>query len=378
MQPKQGGALTNSWVELNYPAFKRNVRQLAEAAGDRSFVAVIKSNAYGHGLEQLAKACQKNPDVDWVATAGEEEARRVRQSGCRKPILVLSYYNPRSSILRHIPKLRLPLYSREQATVLNRRRLGLPLHLKINTGTSRLGLKPQDVPAFCRWLKRTCPNIQLEGVWSHFARAEEESWATTERQRQVLASAVESVRAAGYRPRYVHVDCSAPTIRRATPGSNMVRVGLSLYGLWPSQATRAHRPRGMALEPILTWKTRVAALQRLAKGEGVGYGHAYRCARATHLATLPIGYWEGYRRAYQRGEVLIRDNRCPIRGRICMNLMMVDVTKLPNVRVGDEVVLLGEQRGRQITAEQLADAGGTINYEAVTAINPLLSRAWTI
>ncbi len=378
MQPKWGSVLTNSWVELNYPAFRRNVRQLARAAGDRTFVAVIKSNAYGHGLEQLARACQKNPDVDWVATAGEEEALRVRQFGCRKPILVLSYYDPRSSILRHIPKLRLPLYSREQATILNRRRLGIPMHLKVNTGTSRLGLKPEEVPAFCRWLKKACPNIQLEGVWSHFARAEEESWATTERQRKALAAAVESVRAAGYKPRYVHVDCSAPTIRRATPGSSMVRVGLSLYGLWPSQATRAHRPRGMALEPILTWKTRVAALQSLQKGEGVGYGHAFRCTRATRLATLPIGYWEGYGRAYRGGEVLIRGQRCPIRGRICMNLMMVDVTKLPNVRVGDEVVLLGRQRGRQITAEQLAEAGGTINYEAVTAINPLLARAWTI
>lgn len=377
MQRERGSVLTNSWVELNRPAFNRNVRQLAKATGERTFVAVIKSNAYGHGLQQLAQACQKHPDVDWVATAGEEEALKVRQFGCRKPILVLSYYNSRSSILRHIPRLRLPLYSREQATILNSRRLNIPLHLKINTGTSRLGLKPEDVPAFCSWLKRKCPSLQIEGVWSHFARAEEEGWATTELQRRRLAQAVQHVRDAGYRPRYVHVDCSAPTIRRATEGANMVRVGLSLYGMWPSQATRAHRPRGMALEPILTWKTRVAALQRLEKGEGIGYSHAYRCPKPSLIATLPVGYWEGYRRAYQHGYVLIRGQRCPIRGRICMNLMMVDVSRVPNVRVGDEAVLLGKQHDRRISAEDLAQVGGTINYEVTTGINPQLHRAWT-
>jgi len=377
VQREQGSALTNSWVELNYPAFQHNVRQLARAAGEKTFVAVIKSNAYGHGLTQLASACQRTKEVDWVATAGEEEALQVRGAGCRKPVLVLSYYDPRSTILRHIPKLRLPLYSREQALVLHRRRLNIPLHLKINTGTSRLGLRPEEVRSFCFWLKRTCPSLVVEGVWSHLATAEDEAWATTRLQRERLDKALVDIRAVGYRPRYIHIDCSAATIRQVMPSATMVRAGISLYGLWPSLATRAHRPRGMALEPILAWKTAVASLQSLKTGDRVGYGLTYRCTRPTRLATLPVGYWDGYRRSYLSGSVLIRGQHCPIRGHICMNLIMVDVTKLSRVSVGDEVVILGQQGSQRVTAEDLADFGKTINYEVVTAINPLLRRVWS-
>jgi alanine racemase len=374
---EQGIVLTNSWVELSYPALERNVGNLKRAAGDRKLIAVIKSNAYGHGLNLVAKACQKLEQVDWVATAGEEEALQAYRAGVRKPILVLSYYNPASDILRHIPKLRLPLYSKEQAKVLSRRRLNIPLHLKINTGTSRLGLKPDQVLQFCTWLKRTCPNLSIEGVWSHFARAEEENWSTTKLQQQRLHQAVAAVRAAGYKPKHIHIDCSAPSIRRPTMGTTMVRVGLSLYGLWPSEATKKHAPRGMALEPILTWKTSVVSLQSLKPGESVGYGHSFTAAKPTKLATLPIGYFEGYRRAYAGSHVLIQGKLCPIRGRICMNLMMVDVTKLSRVAVGDKVVLIGQQGKAKISAQDLAEAGKTIDYEVVAAINPLLARAWS-
>ena len=311
----------NSWVEINYQNLWRNISQLRRRVGNKKFIAVVKSNAYGHGIDLIARACQKIKAVDWVATIGDEEAWRVRQAGCRKPILVLSYYDPHSIILRHIRKIRLPLYNKEQALILNQRNLGIPLHLKINTGTSRLGLKPDEVLNFCKWLQKSCPNLVIEGVWSHLARAEEALWTTTKLQRQRLNQAVKAVRVAGYNPKYIHIDCSASTLREASDASTMVRIGLAMYGLWPSEATKRLAGYRSKLKPILTWKTSIIALQRLKRGEAVGYGHGYKCTRYTHIATLPLGYWEGYRRSYADGYVLIRGEKCPIRGRICMNLI---------------------------------------------------------
>lgn len=366
--------LTNSWVELDYSAFIHNLKQIRCAIGQRKLVAVIKSNAYGHGLSQIAQACQKRGEVDWVATAGEEEALLVRKSGCKKPILILSYYTD-YNILRHLTNCRLVIYNQQQVRELKKYKISHPVHLKIDTGTSRVGLKLAQIKKFCNWLKKFYPQLHIEGVWSHFATAEEENWSFTSQQQHCLQQAVAMVKSVGYRPQYVHIDCSAPALRQSTTFTNMVRVGLSLYGLWPSESTRLHSTN-FSLKPVLTWRTTIIDLKELPKGTGIGYGQTYVLPRRAIIAILPVGYYEGYRRSLAGGEVLIRGQRCPIRGRICMNLMMVDVTHLSKVSIGDKVVLLGKLGKYQITAEDLALRAKTINYEVVTNINPLLNRHW--
>lgn len=367
--------LTNSWVELDYAAFTYNVKQIRRAIGpDRKFMAVIKSNAYGHGLPLLAKACQRLGEIDWVATAGEQEALLVQQSGCTKPVLILSYYH-NYNILRRLTNCRLVIYNQQQVRELKKHKISYPVHLKIDTGTTRVGLQLDQVKHFCQWLKKFYPQLKVEGSWSHFATAEEDAWAFTHQQQQKLKQAVEMVRSVGYQSKYIHIDCSAPSLRQPTDFTNMARVGLSLYGLWPSLATRRHA-HNLKLKPVLSWKTRIIDVKEVPKGVGIGYGQTYHCLYGAKIAILPVGYWEGYQRNLAGGEVLIKGKHCPIRGRICMNLMMVEVTHLPQVMVGDEVVLLGKMRRQQITAEDLAQQAKTINYEIVTNINPLLNRKW--
>lgn len=371
-----GYAYTNAWVELSRRALRSNISTLRQRLGrERTFVAVVKANAYGHGLELVARGCERTGQVDWLATAGLEEAAAVRSCGVKLPILVLSYYDPVSDILRHISNVHLPLYSLQQARVLSRRGIAAPLHLKVDTGTSRLGLAPRAVGPFVATLKARHPKLNLAGLWTHYSNAEDDSWVVTKAQREKLAQVLQACHRAGWHPKFVHADCSAAALREPSQLTNVARVGLALYGLWPSSATRL-RSRRASLLPVMTWKARVVAVREVPSGTYVGYGRTYRCPRRTRVATLSVGYWDGFRRAYAPGEVLIGGVRRPILGRVCMNLTMVDVTRQPATEVGDEAVLVGRQGKLALSAEQVAARAKTINYEVLTNVNPQLQRRW--
>lgn len=365
-----------SWVETDIRAINHNIKVFRNIVGTkRLLMPVIKSNAYGHGFELVAGVCEKNAFVDRMCVVSLGEALRLRKIGVKKPIIVLGLYELDQESLREALKKRiiLPLYTIEQAKAVNaiakQLRKKIVMHLKIDTGTSRIGVLPEQVLEFITQLRK-CANITIEGIWSHFSSSENDE-VTTKVQYALLNRVDEQLRKAGITIPLKHMACSASTMLYQPNGCNAVRFGIGLYGLHPDASTRSKA----VLKPALSWKTKVQQVKIIPKGVKISYGGTYTTTRKTKLAVLPVGYWDGLPRSLSnKAHVLIRGKRCPIRGRICMNLTMVDVTSLPVCSAGDTVTLIGKDKKQTITADQLAAYADTINYEIVTRINPLIER----
>jgi alanine racemase len=371
------------WVEIDRDALLANLRTFRRRVGRRVILCpVIKANAYGHGLVEIARLCA--PHVGFLAVQSLEEAEALRAAGLRKPLLVLGYVPLAALPDAARAGFHLSVSNRETLRALARagRRLGrrVPVHLELETGTHRLGVAPEELPEFAAMLHDARDGVTLAGVSTHFANIEDttnHSYARS--QLRAYRAGLGRLEPLGMRPRLRHTACSAAAILFDETHFDLVRVGISLYGHWPSRETlvssRTRRVTNLRLRPVLTWKTRVAQLQDVVAGAAVGYGCSYRTTRPSRLAVLPIGYWDGYDRGLSNlGRVLVRGQEAPVRGRVCMNMVMIDVTDIPGVALEDEVVLLGAQGPAQITAEDLASLLGTIPYEILTRINPTLPR----
>jgi len=371
------------WVELAAAALDHNLRQVrAGAAPGTAFCAVIKSNAYGHGAGPVAAHL---PSAEWFGVNSLEEGLELRALGVTRPILLLGHV-PLADLAEAVKAdLRLTVYNRETVEALGRLR-GLPsparVHVKVDTGTSRQGVLPADLESFLGLL-RGAPGVLFEGVSTHYANIEDtlnHEYAAMQMER--FTAALATVDRVTGRPPWIHTACTAASILFSSTHYTMLRSGIGLYGLWPSRETMVSaREKGGAVpdfRPVLSWKTRLVQVKNLPEGTYVGYGCSYRTMRPTILGVLPVGYADGYDRALgNRAHVLVRGRRAPVIGRICMNLCMVDLTDVPGARLEDEVVLLGRSGDEQISAETMAEWAGTINYEVVTRISPLLPRKVT-
>lgn len=378
----RGESLLN-WVEIDAGAVRDNLVQFRERLGDATSVgAVVKSNAYGHGMLEVARLAELG-GVDWLCVNNVEEAVALRKAGRRSKILVLGYIE-----IAHLDAvveydLRPVVYNVATVRRLSELAAGrdreVGLHVKIETGTFRQGVLQHDLGAFVDEI-RELPGLRVEGVTTHFANIEDTTQHEfAESQIAAFTYACEQVQASVPRPVVRHAACSAAALLFTRTHLDMARIGISLYGLWPSRETYVScLDRGkpaLELRPALTWKTRVAQIKDLPEGAFVGYGCSWRATRPSRIAVLPVGYFEGYDRGLSNvAHVLLRGRRAPIRGRVCMNMCMVDVTDIEGAQVEDEVVLLGSQRGEQVTAEQLAAWCGTISYEVVSRIHPGLPR----
>lgn len=361
----------SSQVIISKSALLHNLRAYRRAIGGAGLLSVVKSNAYGHGLVLTAKAIEAQ--TDWLGVAAGAEAITLRRAGIKKPILVLSFYDATEipSLVKH--KVSLAVYDLKQAKLISQAAKKLKttanIHLKVDTGTSRLGIFPEEVGGFVEQLVRL-PQIKIEGLFSHLA-ASEEDVSFTHLQNQVFDRAVEELEWRGIKP-IVHLACTAAGVVAPGTRHDMVRLGVGLYGLWPSELMK--EKANFKLQAALTWQTQVIQVKTIPKGSFVGYGKTYQAKRAIQLAILPVGYFDGYdRKLSNSGEVLIAGKRCKVLGRVCMNLIMVDATGL-KVKAGDRAVLLGRQGKEEITADELAAKAATINYEVVTRINPLIPR----
>jgi alanine racemase len=251
--------------------------------------------------------------------------------------------------------------------------------VKIDTGTSRQGVMPDELEDFLLLMKRS-RNLRLEGISTHYSNIEDTlNHEYAELQIARFLSALEVVDTTVGRPPFIHTACSAAALLFSTTHFTMLRSGIALYGLWPSRETLlAAREKGGAVpdfRPVLTWKTKIVQIKTIPEGSFVGYGCSYKTMRKTVLGVLPVGYADGYDRGLgNRAHVLVGGRRAPVLGRICMNLCMVDLTDVPGAKLEDEVVLLGKSGDERISAETIADWTGTINYEVVTRISPLLPR----
>ena len=372
-----------TWVEISRAALGHNVSQFRKLIGDeRVLSGVVKANAYGHGIVEVSRILLE-AGVNWLGVHSLDEALTLRQAGIESPIILLGYI-PLADLKEAVQKeLRLTVYNletvKELGEITNELQRKAYLHLKLETGTQRQGILEADIPNFLERLKKN-QHLVLEGASTHFANIEDTTdHSYAKGQLEEFTRLAKLIEDNGVSIPLKHTACTAAALLFPETYFEMLRLGIGLYGLWPSKETYVsclQRGDDMPeLRPVLTWKTRIAQLKTIPEGSYVGYGCTYRTTHKTRLAILPLGYYEGYPRGLSNvGWVLVRGVRAPVRGRVCMNNIMVDVTDIPEAELEDEVVLLGRFGDEILSAEQLASMVGSINYEIVSTINPLLPR----
>ncbi|TET19451.1 MAG: alanine racemase [Candidatus Cloacimonadota bacterium] len=371
-----------NWVELSRNNLLHNISTIRNLIGvKRKLMAVVKSNAYGHGIIETANICLKG-DIDWFGVNSVEEGILLRENNITLPILILGYValHDLENAAHH--NLQMTVYNIQTTRKLDE--LGkilkkeIPIHIKIETGTNRQGIHGKHLFKLLDFINRSS-SIKLEGISMHFANIED---TTDHSYAQVQLDTFRKIDKEFFANRSTlirHAACTAAILLFKETYFEMVRGGIGIYGLWPSKQTKlscSMKDENIPeLKPVLTWKTKIAQIKIVPDGSYISYGCTYRTTRDSKIAVLPVGYYDGYVRAFSNiSHVLIKGKRAPIRGRVCMNIILADVTDIKNVQLEDEVVLLGKQRDEEITADYLANLAGTINYEIVTNINPSLER----
>ncbi|MBI5221614.1 MAG: alanine racemase [Candidatus Magasanikbacteria bacterium] len=365
-----------TWVEVNKQAIEHNLKQFKELIGAKTLLMpVIKSNAYGHGLIEVAKICQQSREVDRICVVNLDEAIELIQNGIKKPIMILSFYELDADKIKIAIKNKVifPIYRKDQIKLLQNTAKKLnhqvKIHLKIDIGTSRLGIFPNGTLNFARKIINS-KNLILEGIWSHFASSETDREHTI-KQKNIFEKTIDDLEQNKIFIPLKHAACSAATILHPDTHFNAIRVGISTYGLYPDKKSK----KNIDLKPALSLNTKIIQVKTVPPNTKISYGGTFVTKKKTVVATLPIGYWDGLdRRMSNNGKVLINGQRCPILGRICMNLMMVDATKAKNIKVGQTATIIGQQKKHFISADEIARNIGTINYEIVDKINPLIKR----
>lgn len=359
-----------TYAEIHMAAIAHNLRMLRNRVGKNTHVyAVIKADAYGHGLVPVAW-CMERDGVDGLCVALAEEGFRLRAAGVRLPILVLNgaYGHSHREVL-HAGLTPVVHHFDQAQAFAEAARPGevVELHLKVDTGMGRLGVLHNELVDFLERL-RGHTNLRVAGVLTHFASADTDPEFTA-LQCQRFTEALTVIRAAGYRPKVLHAENSAGVYAGVPASYDIARVGIALFGVPPMAGV------GGDLRPAMRVVSQVLALRTLQAGEPVGYGGSYRCPDTRQIATVPIGYGDGYLRAAgNQGSMLVHGQRCPIVGRISMDLTTVDVTEVPRVHVGDEVVVLGRQGEAELTADDLAEAAGTLAYEVLCNLSNRVPR----
>jgi len=364
-----------NWVEIDLAAIRSNLKRLIELAGGAGVMAVVKANAYGHGAAAVARAAAE-AGAAWLGVARPEEALALRAAGVAAPLLVLSYTPPELAAEMIGRDVTLAVFDLETAGAYAGTALAMNLrlrvHVKLDTGMGRLGMAAAAGPAFVRAL-HGLPGLVVDGLFTHFAASDMADLTSTRAQAARFEAALAALTAAGLRPRWVHAANSAAIWRMPAADGNLVRSGIALYGLDPSEDA----PCPPGFQPALAWKAQVMQVKTLPAGHGVSYGAEYVTTTAETLAVVAAGYADGFRRVPKNvNEVLLSGQRAPVRGRVCMDQIIVGVSHLPAVRVGDEAVLLGTQGAETISADDLARRWGTINYDVTSGIMARVERRY--
>ncbi len=371
-----------TWVEISRSSLENNIRQFRRIIGqDTLLCACVKANAYGHGLIESATVFT-GAGADWLSVNALYEARLLRQAGITCPLYILGHV-PDADIREAIDlDCRFVVYNEGsiEAAAKAAREAGKTarLHIKVETGTNRQGIDMQDVTGFAGKIQAHS-SIELEGICTHFANIEDTTDHTyAELQIERFTEATAKLEQAGIDAPIKHCANSAATILFPGTHFQMVRPGISLYGMWPSNETYVsyikERKNNFTLLPAFTWKARIAQVKTVPTGEYIGYGCTYKTGHETRLAVIPVGYYDGYDRCLSGAYVLINGKRASIRGRVCMNIIMAEITDIPEAQVEHEVVLMGRSGDEVIPAEQFAQWAGTINYEVTTRVNDRIPR----
>jgi len=371
-----------TWVEIDERALSSNISQLrALTSSGTRFCAVVKANAYGHGLREVVHIAAR-AGTDAFAVDSLDDALSIRGWMPSALIVVIGYTlheRLRDAVLADI---HLTVYDvdtiRAIEDIAAKEARQAHVHIKLETGTARQGVLADDLNAVIDALQ-SAPHVHVAGVSTHFANIEDTSdtrFATLQLSR--FREAVDAVRARGLNPEWVHCACSAAIILYPETHGTLVRAGISMYGIWPSPITeQTSRKHGVPcdLTPVLSWKSRIAQVKSLPTGSPVGYGLTEVLKRNSRLAVVPVGYWDGYDRGLSSiGETIVGGSRCRVVGRVFMNMIVIDVSTVPNIEREQEVLLLGRAGRHEVSANRIADQLETIPYEILARINPTLPR----
>jgi alanine racemase len=376
--------LRPAWVEINLDVIEGNARRLKQIIGEEvELMAMVKANAYGHGAVECSRAALGG-GATWLGVYSAGEGLELRAAGITAPLFIVGPTPPEWAHAAFENDLTLTVGSVESAHALEREANGVGrparVHVKIDTGMTRLGVPVEAALALIREL-RAGGSLEVQGIYTHFAVADDPNargitgWGEeyTRRQLELFRQVAEELDRAGLEVRYRHAANSPAVLSYREARLNLVRSGILMYGLNPSSSV----PRPGGFEPALAFKTRLALIREVPSGTCVSYGCTFETQRDSRIGVMMIGYADGLRRAPNTyGEVLVRGNRAPIAGRVCMDQTMVDVTDIPEAQADDEVVLIGRQGEEEISAEQVGDKTGTNNYEVVTTISARVPRLY--
>lgn len=364
-----------TWVEIDTKAVRANYRAFRKVIPKHvRMMGVVKSNAYGHNLTEFALLLEKL-GVDMLAVDSLVEGLSLRKSGVKKPILVLGYTLPEmfSRALKKNISLTISSIDGLRAFLKIPGARRIQVHLKVDTGMHRQGFLFSEIEKVLGILEDS--KIQVVGLYTHFASAKDlNDRAFTEAQIAEILVWKKMLEGAGFSP-MVHAGATGGALGFPEAHLDMVRVGAGLYGFWTPQEVKKVFKGKLELKPVLSWKAIISEVKEIPEGSGVGYDVTHKTSRATHIAVVPIGYWHGFPRSLSScADVLVCGKRAKVLGRVSMDMIVVDVTDIPRVKIGDEVVLIGRSGKEEIPASELAERSGTSAYEILTRLNPLMGR----
>jgi len=360
------------WVMVDLDAIRNNVRYILERSKVQ-VMAIVKANAYGHGAVPVAQAALE-AGATWCGVARANEALELRQAGLDCPVLILGY-TPEARYEEMIQnRVSMTVWDIEQvmhiSVVASQINQEAKLHLNVDTGMSRLGVDPDAAIGLLREIAGF-PKVEVEGLFTHFARADEADPKPTDIQEKLFQELVEKLKAANLSIPLIHAANSAASLTRPNVYFNCVRFGIAMYGLHPSTDC----PLPKEIQPGLTWKSVLSQVKMLPPGRGISYGHEYVTSHVERIGTVPVGYADGFRRV-PGNYVLVGGYKLPVVGRVTMDQIMVQLDAVPDAKMGDEVVLIGMQGQEKITAEEIAARWGTINYEVTSGIAQRVPRVY--
>ncbi len=372
--PKYRDIELRTWIEVSKGAVDDNYRAFRQLIGpETKLMSVVKSNAYGHGLIDFSRVVA-DLGVDWLGVDSIVEAISLRNEGFTLPILVLGYTPPANFSFAAKNNITLAVSSFDSLALVFKFNEPLSIHLKLDTGMHRQGFLPERWAELSGMLTKVPKNINIEGVFSHLAAADEERYrAQTQKQIKDFFGVASELEKVLNKKLLKHLGATKGTLGYPDCYGDMVRVGLGMYGLRPSPVNESPEGEKVKLTPVLTWKTIISEVKVSKDGGGVGYGFTGELKIGGRMAICPIGYWHGFPRALSnKGSVLVRGKRLPVLGRVSMDMIALDAESSPEIKVGDEVVIIGGG----LPVEEMAKICGTSNYEIITRLNPLIHRIY--
>jgi len=370
------------YIEVNLDHILYNMEQMQEHILENTkILAVVKTDGYGHGSVPIAKAVEKLDYLFGYAVATAEEAMELRKAGIVKPILILSYSFPYAYPMFVEQEIRVTVFRYDMLEELSRVALEKGkeaiIHIKVDTGMGRIGIAPDEEGI--RFIQKALdtPGIRLEGIFTHFACADAADLSSAKEQVRVFQKFVREAEAVtNYQIPLHHCSNSAGIVQLPEANMDLVRAGIIMYGLMPSDEMRADI---IPFKPALSLHSHIAFVKEMKAGQKISYGSTYTVERPMKVATIPLGYGDGYPRSLSgKGYVLIRGQKAPILGRVCMDQFMVDVTQISDVKEGDKVTLIGKDGKELITADHLGELSGRFNYELVCDLNQRLPRVYVL